>query len=114
VFAQINQFNPNQNNGGFYAEWEQQRTGPYATNGTLAAIIKRSSVADLEPDLFIFAIFRGYYPGYSADFAKYPNAQTWLVLKAHTNNRAGRVHLEHKFLYFYHNSIFQAYYPKNP
>jgi choline dehydrogenase len=77
-----------------YAEWEQQRTGPYATNGTLAAIIKRSSVAGLEPDLFVFAIpgfFRGYYPGYSAEFAKYPNALTWLVLKAHTNNRAGRV-----------------------
>ena len=77
-----------------YAEWQQQHTGPYATNGTLAAIIKRSSVADLDPDLFIFAIpgfFRGYYPNYSAEFAKYQNALTWIVLKAHTNNRAGRV-----------------------
>jgi choline dehydrogenase len=77
-----------------YAEWQQQHTGPYATNGTLAAIIKRSSVADLDPDLFIFAIpgfFRGYYPSYSAEFSKYQNALTWIVLKAHTNNRAGRV-----------------------
>jgi choline dehydrogenase len=77
-----------------YAEWQQHRTGPYATNGTLAAIIKRSSVADLDPDLFVFAIpgfFRGYYPGYSAEFAMHQNALTWIVLKAHTNNRAGRV-----------------------
>jgi len=77
-----------------YLEWQQQRGGPYSTNGLLAAFIKRSSVAGMEPDLFVAAIpsyFRGYYPGYSAESAKHHNSLTWLVLKAHTNNRAGRV-----------------------
>ncbi len=56
--------------------------------------MKRSSVAGDEPDLFVFALptyFRGYYPGYSAEAAAYHNVLTWVILKAHTNNHAGRV-----------------------
>jgi len=37
--------------------------------------------------------FRGYFPGYSALFARNLNYLTWVVLKAHTNNRAGEVTL---------------------
>lgn len=79
-----------------YVEWRDERTGIYSTNGSLAAYLKRSSVAGREPDLFVFALptwFRGYYPGYSAEFTEHLNALTWVVLKGHTANRAGRVTL---------------------
>jgi choline dehydrogenase len=78
-----------------YDEW-RRHDGPYTTNGSLAAYVKRSSVARVEPDLFVFALpisFRGYYPGYADDFTKHLNRLTWAVLKAHTNNRAGTVRL---------------------
>src|SRR5262249_7805333 len=39
-------------------------------------------------------LFTGYYPGYSAVFERYRNRFTWAVLKAYTNNRAGRVTLQ--------------------
>lgn len=53
---------------------------------------------DDEPlaDLFCFAIlgdFRGYFPGYSARFRTEKNYLTWVILKGHTNNRAGTVRL---------------------
>ncbi|TDD06339.1 GMC family oxidoreductase [Saccharopolyspora terrae] len=79
-----------------FGEWDEQRDGPYTTNGTLAAYIKRSSVADDDPDLFVFSLpvfFRGYYPNYSAEFGRHQDMVSWVVLKAHTNNTAGRVHL---------------------
>lgn len=69
---------------------------PYSTNGSLAAFIKRSSVAGEDPDLFVFALptyFRGYYPSYSKESATHHDMLTWAVLKAHTNNRGGRVRL---------------------
>lgn len=78
-----------------FDEWER-RDGPYTTNGSLAAYLRRSSVAGADPDLFVFALpisFRGYYPGYADDFTKHFNRLTWTVLKAHTNNRAGTVTL---------------------
>ncbi|MBV9765915.1 MAG: GMC family oxidoreductase, partial [Acidobacteriaceae bacterium] len=46
--------------------------------------------------LYIFALpgfFKGYFPGYSAQLERYHNRFTWAVLKAHTNNTAGRVTL---------------------
>lgn len=79
-----------------FREWREQRDGIYSTNGSLAAYIERSTVAGEEPDLFVFALptfFRGYYPGYSEEFTRHLNALTFAVLKAHTNNRAGRVTL---------------------
>ena len=48
------------------------------------------------PDLFCMAMltrFVGYYPQYSRDLAQRLDCLTWLVLKAHTRNRAGEVTL---------------------
>jgi choline dehydrogenase-like flavoprotein len=41
----------------------------------------------------LLANFRGYYPSYSAECARDLNCLTWVVLKAHTGNRAGEVTL---------------------
>ncbi|KTR83906.1 choline dehydrogenase [Novosphingobium barchaimii] len=79
-----------------YEEWARDRDGPYSTNGSLAAFIARSSVAEDEPDLFVFAIpvdFHGYYPGYAAESAGKLDRFTMVVLKGHTRNRAGTVRL---------------------
>jgi choline dehydrogenase len=79
-----------------FQEWHGTRGGPYSTNGSLAAFIARSGVAKEEPDLFVFALpisFRGYYPGYAAESAKHHDRLTFVVLKAHTKNRAGHVRL---------------------
>jgi choline dehydrogenase len=78
-----------------FAEWERGK-GLYASNGTLIGIIKRSSKDKIEPDLYIFGLpgtFKGYKPGYSASFERYRDRFTWAILKAHTNNTAGRVSL---------------------
>ena len=78
-----------------FAEWEQGK-GLYASNGTLIGIIKKSSKDKVEPDLYIFGLpgtFKGYEPGYSAKFERYRDRFTWAILKAHTNNTAGRVSL---------------------
>ncbi len=82
----------------FFAEWEQGK-GLYASNGTLVGIIKRSTKDKIEPDLYIFGLpgtFKGYVPGYSAQFERYRDRFTWAILKAHTNNTAGRVTLRSK------------------
>jgi choline dehydrogenase len=38
--------------------------------------------------------FHGYYPGYSKEVERTKNFLTWMVLKAHTENRAGLVRLK--------------------
>ena len=76
--------------------WRSDRSGPYATNGVVTALIKRSRPALEVPDLFLFGLvgsFRGYYPGYSRDLSADKRHFTWGVLKAHTRNTAGRVRL---------------------
>jgi choline dehydrogenase len=78
-----------------FREWLEGK-GPYTTNGAVVALTKRSSPEKSEPDLFIFGLigyFKGYFPGYSDRIARGENYFTWAVLKAHTNNRAGRVGL---------------------
>jgi choline dehydrogenase-like flavoprotein len=78
-----------------YREWRTRRTGLYATNGSVLTVFTRSSKSAL-PDLFCMALlakFDGYKPGYSAEFGKERNFLTWVILKAHTTNRAGRVTL---------------------
>jgi len=78
--------------------WEKGQ-GLYTSNGTLIGILKRSEKIRLEPDLYIFGLpgfFHGYEPGYSQLFERYRNRFTWAVLKAYTNNRAGRVTLQSK------------------
>jgi choline dehydrogenase len=80
------------------AEFKEWRNGQglYATNGAVAAIVKRSSYGQPAPDLYLFAIpgyFAGYRPSYSQRARTHKNHFTWVILKAHTNNTAGRVQL---------------------
>ena len=45
------------------------------------------------PDLFCLAVladFHGYFPGYSDLITRKHNYLSWVVLKAHTRNQAGR------------------------
>ena len=76
-------------------EWAAGR-GPYATNGVLLGLTRRSRPELHDPDLFLFglpAAFTGYYPGYSTALAQHRDRFTWAILKAHTSNRTGRVTL---------------------
>jgi choline dehydrogenase len=78
-----------------FTQWEQGK-GIYASNGALIGILKRSSRERSEPDLYIFGLpgfFRGYYPGFSAEFERQRNRFTWAVLKAYTENTRGSVTL---------------------
>jgi choline dehydrogenase len=75
-----------------FADWRNGH-GLYTTNGVVSAIIKRSNLGQPDPDLFLFAIpgyFAGYHPGYSKKGRK-KDFFTWVILKAHTHNTAGRV-----------------------
>ena len=99
-------------------EWRENKTGLYTTNAMVIGILKKSRPDLPAADLFIFAVpgyFKGYYKGYSEDRANPDLATkhdilTWLVMKAHTKNRAGTVKLrsanpldvpEINFHYFY-------------
>jgi choline dehydrogenase-like flavoprotein len=78
-----------------FQDWKNHRDGAYITNGSVLTLFRRSPGAQLA-DVFCMALlanFRGYYPAYSADAARDLNYLTWVVLKAHTNNRAGQVTL---------------------
>lgn len=77
------------------AEW-RRGGGPYTSNGIACAIVKKSTVAAGDPDLFVFggpSAFRGYFPGYVDDALRDKKHFSWAVLKAHTENRAGTVTL---------------------
>jgi choline dehydrogenase len=75
---------------------DETTKGTYATNGIAIAVVKKSSVAEGDPDLLISgapAYFTGYYPGYS-DFALTDARHwAWITLKAHSRNNAGTVKL---------------------
>ncbi|HEX7150257.1 MAG TPA: GMC family oxidoreductase [Thermoanaerobaculia bacterium] len=78
-----------------YVDWQNGK-GVYTTNGSLVAVIQKSSKDVPDPDLFMFAIagkFHGYFPGYSKEVSRTKNFLTWMVLKAHTKNSAGYVRL---------------------
>jgi len=80
-----------------FADWRNGH-GLYATNGVLAAVLKRSNLGQPDPDLFIFGIparFSGYRPQYSKA-GKEKNFFSWVILKGHTKNRAGQVQLMSK------------------
>ncbi|VUD47706.1 Oxygen-dependent choline dehydrogenase [Thalassocella blandensis] len=71
--------------------------GPYGSNGATLSLIKKSKPELDNPDLFIFGLpaeFTGYYPGYSQGIADNADRFSWVVLKAHTNNTAGKVLLK--------------------
>jgi choline dehydrogenase len=79
-----------------YLEWNNHRSGIYCSNGSVLNIFRRSPVAEALPDLFCMSMltsFRGYFPGYSKICSTSLNSLSWLILKAHTRNRAGRVTL---------------------
>jgi choline dehydrogenase len=82
----------------FFEMWEKGG-GIYASNGALIGIIKKSARTKPDPDLYIFGLpgfFKGYQPGYSKSFERFHDRFTWAILKAHTNNTAGRVSLRSK------------------
>jgi choline dehydrogenase len=62
-------------------------------------IVKKSSVAEGDPDLFLAgapALFTGYYQGYSNVSLWDDRHWVWVVLKAHSGNNAGSVTLRSK------------------
>ncbi|KXJ89363.1 hypothetical protein Micbo1qcDRAFT_235195 [Microdochium bolleyi] len=71
--------------------------GVYASNGLSVVVLKKSSVAEGgQPDLVIAggpANFRGYFPGWSSKVLQDSVHWAWIILKAHTRNRAGTVKL---------------------
>jgi len=74
-------------------DWRAGR-GVYETPGFLATALVRSREDLAQADLQIFAVpadARGYYPGYSKFAAQQKSRFSWLVLKAHTQNRTGFV-----------------------
>ena len=76
-----------------YHKW-LRGDGPYAANGTIAALVKRSRTGPGANDLVMFAVpglFRGYFPGFSTGIAQERNYFSWVILKSHTRNTAGSV-----------------------
>jgi choline dehydrogenase len=76
--------------------WNQARVGMYASNGAAFGVVRSSTSAGADPDLFCMALlahFEGYYPGFSEAIRAHPDRLTWAVLKGHTRNRAGTVRL---------------------
>ena len=79
------------------AQWDREHKGIYSSNGSLIGIIKKSTPDKPEPDLYIFGLpgyFPGYSKGYSLETERFHDKFTWAILKAHTNNTAGRVSLK--------------------
>jgi choline dehydrogenase-like flavoprotein len=79
-----------------YEEWSSRRCGVYSTNGAVLTMFNSSKTANGLPDLFCMALlanFKGYFPDYSKLFPQGLNYLTWVILKAHTRNRKGRVTL---------------------
>lgn len=82
-----------------YDQWKNNEIfkGVYGSNGIAVGIIKKSSVAEKDPDLFIAgapAYFTGYFPGYSNFSLADKRHWVWITLKAHTRNTAGTVTLK--------------------
>jgi choline dehydrogenase len=81
-----------------YEQWNNNAIskGVYGSNGLAIGIIKKSSVAESDPDLLIAgapAFFTGYFPGYSNVSLADKKHWVWVVLKAHSRNNAGAVTL---------------------
>ena len=80
-----------------FQQWEKSRKGVYATNGGMFAVLMKSRRERALPDLFcmsLLARFEGYFPGYSSLISGHRNYLSWIILKAHTENRAGTVTLQ--------------------
>ena len=76
-----------------YRWWRWLRIGNYTSNGVMFSLLLKSRASLVRPDLHCFSLladFRGYYQGYSERIRK-PNYLSWVVLKAYTQNRGGKV-----------------------
>lgn len=79
-----------------WRQWNESRSGLYASSGAALAMVRRSEPAAPEPDIFCMALlarFQGYYGGFSQLIRDHHDFLTWAVLKAHTKNRGGVVKL---------------------
>jgi len=79
-----------------FKEWDATRSGVYASNGGMLAVLKKSREDINLPDLFcmsLLARFEGYFPAYSKLISGHHDYLSWIVLKAHTRNTAGTVAL---------------------
>jgi choline dehydrogenase-like flavoprotein len=79
-----------------YEKWASTKKGVYTTNGGVLTLVKRSKPERELPDLFFLGLvgrFEGYFPKYSELIAQHHDYLSWIVLKAHTVNCAGRVAL---------------------
>jgi choline dehydrogenase-like flavoprotein len=79
-----------------YEKWASTKKGVYTTNGGVLTLVKRSKPERKLPDLFFLGLvgrFEGYFPKYSELIAQHHDYLSWIVLKAHTINCAGRVTL---------------------
>jgi choline dehydrogenase len=77
-----------------YRQWEKGGNGFYGSNGVALAFSMQSDSSPVDPDLFCIAVlgrFTGYYPGYSRDVPKHLDTVSFVLLKAHTQNRRGKV-----------------------
>ncbi|KAH8901234.1 alcohol dehydrogenase [Thozetella sp. PMI_491] len=82
------------------AKWKSGNSnsnrGIYASNGIAIGVVKKSTVAEGDPDLFVAGgpvYFPGYYPGYSVNGTLDGKHWSWITLKAHSRNNAGTVKL---------------------
>ena len=79
-----------------WQRWNASRSSMYAASGAAMGLVLRSVPALPEPDIFCMALparFEGYAPGFSDLIRRHADRLTWVVLKAHTLNRAGSVTL---------------------
>jgi choline dehydrogenase len=104
------------------AQWNANQPVIYDAAGLMGVVVKRSSTAETDPDLFLYAApynFTGYYRGYSQPQNLAPDFKhfSWSVLKAHTRNIAGTVTLrstnplerpEINFHYFHEGTTINA------
>ena len=79
-----------------WQHWNASRSSMYDASGAAMGLVLRSAPALPEPDIFCMALparFEGYAPGFSDLIRRHDDRLTWVVLKAHTLNRAGTVTL---------------------
>lgn len=85
-----------------YARWKNNIGGDrgiYASNGVSLGIVRKSSVAVGDSDLFVAGApvnFPGYFPNHSVNGTADSKHWSWIVLKAHARNNAGTVRLASK------------------
>jgi choline dehydrogenase-like flavoprotein len=77
-----------------FDQWQRLRQGAYITNGGVLAAFRRSFPERETPDIFCLPCWDSFVDTArtSCSFRNL-NYLTWVVLKAHSNNRTGRVTL---------------------